>query len=173
MDTRIAVLLMGLTTSALAAEAQMPAGPSNYQYAAAAVDAPPSATPAQILVTWHALMVERNLSPDVVDHREQLALGDWLNRPHVCNGRVRYHVVVGVGRALRAIVVAECYGTAVGLERAALGLAEELGKRIQSKGTAGAMPVQEVPQRIWQARLWRGNTTPSLNNEPPPATPPK
>lgn len=138
-----------------------PAGPGKqHDYAAASVTAPGTMNATQILVAWHGLVAERGLAPDLVDHREGLALGDWLVRPHVCSGSVRYHLVLLPGSSLKAVVLAECHGKGSSLDKAAGGLAEELAKKLSIKGNGSPTDVKEVPPRFWQARMWRGNTLP-------------
>lgn len=149
-----------------------PVTPSEYQYASAAVELPADLTPTRALGSWHGMVVERGLSPDVVDHRDGYALGDWLVRPHVCSGQVRYHGVVSNEKALRFFVVAECFGQGVNLDRAAAGLAEELAKRLGPKATWANTKVDQVPSRLWEARTFRGNNRPPETSAPAaPASP--
>ncbi|MBI5493776.1 MAG: hypothetical protein HY904_02050 [Deltaproteobacteria bacterium] len=133
------------------------APPPDFQYGAAAVDLPAEVTPVKALAAWHALVVERGLAPDVLDSRDGFALGDWQSRPHVCAGSLRYHAVVAAEKTLRLYVVAECLGTGATLDRAALGLAEEMVKRLGGRGTFRPAKTAEVPQRLWEARTFRGN----------------
>ena len=138
-----------------------PAPSSEYQYGAGAVDIPADVMPVKALGTWHGLVVERGLAPDLVDHRDGIALGDWLNRPHVCSGMVRYHAVVASEKTLRLYVVAECYGQGTNLDRAAAGLAEEVAKRLGPKATWQNAKVEQAPARLWEVRPFRGNIKPA------------
>lgn len=146
-----AVLLMTLWAGA---------PPVEGQYSAAAVNPPSDATPVKILSAWDSLLAERGLAPDMVDHKAGVALGDWLARPHVCAGQVRYHAVVAAEKVLRVYVVAECAGEGASLERAAVGLATELSQRLGSRSAVSQARVADVPARLWEVRLARGNTTP-------------
>jgi hypothetical protein len=130
------------------------------EYAAAAVTLPADVTAPVALKTWHGLMVERGLDPEPTDETRHVVLGRWLSRPHVCRGWVRYHLALSPGKALRALVVAECAGQGVSLDRAGTGLADELGKRLSAPEPAATVPVQDVPARLWQSRLWSNKNTP-------------
>ena len=151
-----------LPGSAPTETAPSPADAQQHDYAAAAVDLPAGVTAAHALSTWHALVQERGLEPDRVDLRENVVLGSWLVRTHVCVGWVRYHLALAPGKALKAVVVAECGGKGVALDRAAAGLADEVGQRLGAKESAAPWPTKDIPERLWRARLWRGSNVPPV-----------
>lgn len=141
------------------------------QYGVAAFEPNADQTPQRVLSLWDALLVERGLSPDLVDHKAAVALGEWLSRPHVCSGMVRYHAVVAAERTLKVLVVAECSGQGQGLDKAAQGLADELNKRLGGKGGVLAATVKDVPARLWEQRVQRGNTNPPATPNAAPPSP--
>jgi len=137
-----------------------PEAPPGYSYAVAVLDAAPDATPAKLLAAWQKMMQERSLEPDHFDAASGIAIGNWMNRAHVCSGRVRYHAAIVAERTLKLFMVAECSGNNVALDRAVSGLADELAKRLGLRTGSRVAPVTDVPLRLWEVRSARGKTVP-------------
>jgi hypothetical protein len=150
----------GLLVVTAALASSPPLAPAPYGYAAARVDVPSSASPEDVFAVWEQITKERQLTVAEIDVRGGLALGAWQVRLHVCTGQVRYHVVLGAQGSLQLFVVAECYGTAVGLPKAARGLAVEVARALGKGAMVQDAPLSSVPARLWEERSRRGKNVP-------------